>query len=119
MNNLYLPLNSRWFNMSLIMVKREDYRQINKYWASRLCTSFPADLDPSHYSSLKEFSSHFSFKQFDYHILTLGYPPATCNARRIHFVSIRSCIGFGIADWGAVPVVPYFIIPHGEMVPFY
>lgn len=36
MNTLYLPLKKEWYNMIESGEKKEEYREINNYWKSRL-----------------------------------------------------------------------------------
>lgn len=41
MKILHLTLKKKWFDMIASGEKKEEYRKIKPYWASRLCSGFP------------------------------------------------------------------------------
>lgn len=55
---LYLTLKKKWFDMIASGEKKEEYREIKKYWISRLCST----------SNMLD-----GCKEFDYIIFKNGY----------------------------------------------
>ena len=104
MRILYLPLKKRWFDMIASGIKKEEYREITKYWTTRLVETEGNLIDD------------FTFKEFDYVEFTLGYPSADNYDARIRFKlnSIRKDIGR--PEWGADPGKEYYVISIGEKV---
>ena len=78
--------------------KKEEYREINRYWIARLTTLIvPPD-------------TVLCIKNFDTLVFTLGYPKADDTERRLMFKNPRIYIGTGKPEWGAEPGKQYFVI---------
>jgi len=76
MKNLQLSLKTKWFEMSKALIKKEDYREINQYWISRLI-----EKEFAHGCKNLEDIQHALFacpngvfKKFTQNTMTLGYP---------------------------------------------
>ncbi len=115
---LYLPLNKKWFDITDLGIKNEDYRDITEFWTSRLLQRYSYDL----FIDIKFSSLHFlrthkiNFKQFDYNFITLGYPNHLEYDKIIIFEHDGISIDFGIIEIGANNNEPQFIIKHGKRV---
>ena len=44
MKTLHLTLKKKWFDMILSGEKKEEYRELKMYWATRLTTGFPSEF---------------------------------------------------------------------------
>lgn len=87
---LILPIKKKWFDMILSGYKREEYRKISPYYASRF-----RDRD-------EEFKVLFRN----------GY-----SSKSPSFVAICSLgHGMGLAEWGAEPNVCYYILRIIEII---
>jgi len=102
---LYLPLKKEWYDMIDSGIKKEEYRLINKYWTSRLCTK----NKDGEYECTKE---KFNCVEF-----TLGYPKKDDTTKRMRFEieKIYPNKG-GIKEWGANPDEIYFVIKLGKRI---
>lgn len=99
MKVLQLTLKKKWFDMIASGEKKEEYREIKKYWGDRLCNNGKQWLD--------------GFKEFDAVLFINGYSP---NSPRV-LVSCESIdFGNGNPDWGAVEGVEYFVITLGDII---
>jgi len=129
--NLQLSLTKKWFDLTKSEVKTEDYREITDYWCRRLLISHEEiewsiwnelieDLNnPTlHHSNLTECMKYFniSFKEFNYNIMTLGYPKATDSERILRLEHKGIEIRTGNPEWGAEPCKFYFVIKHGNIL---
>lgn len=105
MKTLQITLQKKWFDMTDSGEKKEEYRDIKMYWASRLMNGFPSTfgielLNPD-------------FKTFDFVHAVNGYgknkPSWT-----------RQCLGISIGEgnpeWGAEIGKQYFIIKLGNKI---
>lgn len=92
MMTLYLPLKKEWYNMIESGEKKEEYREINNYWASRLL-----------HRHIQQFKL-FEAVRFSY-----GYTNRTMTYK---IESLR--IGKGKPEWGAPTDHEVFIIKLGE-----
>ena len=124
--NLFLPLKTKWFNMTKDGVKKEDYREINEYWCKRLLNydfddyqcflemiddlSNPNRRYDSVEQCMKEFNT--TFRQFDYNVLSLGYPKSDQSHKFLHYKHDGIEIRTGNSEWGAEPNKLYFVIKH-------
>ena len=99
MATLTLSLKRKWFDMIKSGVKKEEYREINRYWISRLVAAMVPFT-----------GTVLSFTNFDTLVFTLGYPKADDTERRLLFKNPRIRIGEGKPEWGAEPGKQYFII---------
>lgn len=97
---LTLPLKRKWFDMIKSGEKKEEYREINRYWNSRL-------IDKKTYL-LKQ------LKQFDEVEFTLGYPKKSDKERRMKFSNPQIFVGKGKEKWGAEKDKLYFVIKWEE-----
>lgn len=125
-NNLQVPLYRKWYDMTDEGIKKEDYRDINIYWARRLVYMLKDVLlhrhvpqfidDKDAYNFLTCPQNNFGFKDFDYNIMTLGYPKKGDKSKRIKLEHKGIKIGYGNPEWGAEPNKLYFIIMHGDII---
>ena len=98
MKTLTLSLKKKWFDMIKAGVKKEEYREINRYWIARLVALIvPPD-------------TVLCFTNFDRLVFTLGYPKADDTERRLVFKNPKIRIGTGNPEWGAEPRRQYFVI---------
>jgi hypothetical protein len=126
--NLQLSLKKQWFEMTKAGIKTEDYRKINEYWVKRLLLHKESKLYPE---EIVRFINNYeyygyvevdvvlnyhdlNFKEFDYNIMTLGYPSANDTDRIIQFKHAGIEIRTGNPEWGAEPNKLYFVIKHGK-----
>ena len=132
MSNLQMSLIGKWFEMTKEGIKTEDYRELSAYWCKRFLkkVNIVPDLnfdwqdveDFFHYkndmSEIEWYLKHedLEFKQFDFNIMTLGYPKSTDISRILKLEHKGIEIGYGKQDWGAEPNKLYFIIKHGEII---
>ena len=108
---LILHLKSKWFYMIQAGIKKEEYREINSYWISRL-------IKPGEKKGFRQLGTE-CFKEFPEVHFYLGYPKKTeknkiCIKKPYYekpFVNIR--IDNGVKDWGAEPGKKYFVISWG------
>lgn len=128
--NLQLSLKRQWFEMTESGVKPEDYREITPYWCNRLLLRFgiarpiwwwkdakmyEKELFINHIQNNLKYE-YYTFKQFDYNIMTLGYPKATDTSRILKIEHKGIEIRTGNPEWGAEERKLYFIIKHGEIL---
>jgi hypothetical protein len=113
MNTLRLSLKTKWFEKTKAGIKKEDYRDINQYWCTRLLSNL------EYLSDLKGIESvgGAKFKQFSHNIMTLGYPNSTDTDRILKLEHKGIEIRTGNPEWGAEPGKLYFVIKHGEILP--
>jgi len=117
---LRLPLKKKWFEMTKAGIKTEDYREITPYWIKRFLMDIEV-LDPSiDYEELsklikeKSLNVRYSFIEYRYNTMTLGYPKSTDTDRIIQFEHAGIEIRTGNPEWGAEPNKLYFVIKHGK-----
>ena len=131
---LRLSLKTKWFEMTKAEIKNEDYREINDYWIKRLVdtiTYFGGRYDSMKNISIKEagisnvnllhvspdvLRRDIKFKQFDYNIMTLGYPKSTNTERILKLEHKGIEIRTGNPEWGSEPNKLYFVIMHGSIL---
>lgn len=102
MKTLTLPLKKKWFNMIKSGEKLEEYREVNRYWISRLVAAMVPFT-----------GTVLSFTNFDTLVFTLGYPKSDDTERRLVFKKPNIRIGQGKPEWGAAVGVNYFVITWG------
>lgn len=127
--NLQMSLKRKWFEMTKAGIKPEDYRDINDYWCRRLLyieeymehgiwNEMIEDLSNTNrrHENINECMKFFDvkFKQFDYNIMTLGYPSKDDHDRILKLPHTGIEIRTGNPDWGAKPGKLYFVIKHGK-----
>lgn len=122
MRTLYLPLKSKWYRMIESLIKGEEYRTINHYWAFRLydcdnpkqrklCKEL-AKKDPSRITCNEcDLARRISYDRVT---LTLGYPKSDDASRRMTFQFKDLVCGRGNPEWGAPTDKEVFIIKLGE-----
>jgi len=132
MNNLRLSLIGKWFDMSKVLIKKEDYRGITPYWCNRLllyngenkskkwwAKNFLEMDDLPYYPPLdlqENIKLFCSFKNFDFNTMTLGYPKSGDAERILKFEHAGIEVRAGNPDWGAEPGKIYFVIKHGNLI---
>lgn len=132
--NLQLSLKTKWFEMTKLKIKSEDYREINEYWFKRLvfqykkvfkyCSGYKwEDLDKqSREILIKKICSDpikirmFGFNLYDINIMTLGYPKLGDTERILKYEHKGIEIRTGNTEWGAEPGKLYFVIKHGSIL---
>ena len=103
MKTLTLSLKKKWFEMIKDGVKKEEYREINRYWIARLVAAM-----------VPLTGTVLSFTTFDLLVFTIGYPKAGDTERRLTFKNPKIRIGTGRPEWGAEPGKQYFVITWEE-----
>lgn len=100
---LHLSLKKEWFDMIDAGIKKEEYRKMNNFWTSRICTK----NEEGEYICTKE--------KFKYVEFTLGYPKKEDTSKRMRFEidKIYPNKG-GIKEWGADLNEIYFVIRLGK-----
>lgn len=96
---LTLPLKKKWFDLIKSGEKKEEYREINRYWIARLVAAMVPFT-----------GTVLSFTNFDSLVFTLGYPKADDAKRRLTFKNPSIRIGTGRTEWGAEAGKQYFVI---------
>lgn len=89
MRVLHLTLKKKWFDMIASGEKKEEYREIKKYWNARLN------------------------KEYDVVEFRNGYAK---DSPRIRFELLSVLIGHGRKEWGADPYERYYILKLGNIV---
>jgi hypothetical protein len=119
MKVLHLTLKKKWFDMIASGEKKEEYREIKKYWAVRLCGSSQYNgndkgLLPNDKSTYWNGFYPINFQHFDTIEFRNGY------SKNAPVVSVE-CLGIevcqGMMIWGAEPGKEYFVIKLGEIIP--
>lgn len=103
MKILHLTLKKQWFDMIESGEKKEEYREIKMYWATRLIDGFPSTFGIDTNSQ--------DFKEFDGVIFRNGY---SGGAKLMSFRNPKIRIDTGKPEWGAEPGRKYFVITLGE-----
>ena len=98
MKTLKLVLKKQWYDMIASGKKKEEYRRICEYWASRLL-------------ELNEAEGYYEYRKFDKVTFYLGYSK---DRPSMTFAIKEICMGNGQADWGAEVGQRYFVIRLGE-----
>jgi len=118
MKNLQLSLKTKWFEMTKLGVKTEDYRELTPYWISRLVEKEFA----WNCKTIQDIQEHLSacpngfFKKFKTNTMTLGYPKSGNSERILKLEHKGIEIRTGNPDWGAEPNKLYLVIKHGGSV---
>lgn len=109
--NCQLSLKKKWFILTKLGIKTEDYREINGYWVSRLTT----DFSWLHYED-NPLEFKFKIKPFTQNTMTLGYPKTGDTERIIQYEHAGIEIRTGNPEWGAEEGKLYFVIKHGKQL---
>jgi hypothetical protein len=107
MKELNLPLERKWYEMTDVNGKTEEYRKIDDHWKSRLTDQKKGWKRPP---------STWKFKHFDINVMTLGYPKKNDPLKTKKYKHLGIEIGYGRQDWGAPKDELVFIIKHGEEI---
>jgi hypothetical protein len=125
--NLQLALKRKWFEMTKSGEKTEDYREITPYWVKR----FVKNHNKVNYLALNYGLCAFrdgytndqlkkdygiSIKEFEFNIMTLGYPKKEDSERILKLEHKGIEIRQGNPEWGAEPGEFYFVIKHGVKI---
>jgi hypothetical protein len=121
---LRLSLKKKWFEMTKAGIKTEDYREVNHYWIKRLMSKKYNNLYPIEQEAidgiLKHIDPNYLIKNhsnnFDYNIMTLGYPKSNDTERILKLENKGIELRFGNPEWGAEPNKLYFVIMHGAVL---
>lgn len=104
MEILRLTLKKKWFDMIASGVKKEEYREIKRYWIQRLCNEVEYETGGSWDGVVNK---------FDCVIFKNGYSK---NAPSIKVEWLGMKVSEGKYDWGAEPGKEYFVIKLGEII---
>lgn len=126
---LNLPVKKKWYEMIESGIKREEYREINKYWHSRIaycfkwcCGMYFKKFDASDFDDAENIGNrgycqecenvcHFERINTNYRFVRIrcGY-----TKKYMDFIIKQIKIGVGKEEWGAEPGKRYFVIVLGE-----
>jgi len=110
MKILHLTLNKKWFDMILSGEKKEEYRELKKYWSDRLLDKIMCDV---HSGFLFNISDDFVAKKFDVIEFSNGYSPKS-RKMTIEFEGLE--IRGGNSYWGADDFSAYFVLKLGKIL---
>lgn len=105
MKTLHLTLKRKWFDM-VGNGKPEEYRDLNMFWAKRLCDGFPGTFGVD--ENCKD------FKEWDAVLFANGGHFGNVPKKTFEFRGIE--IREGNPEWGAEPGKKYFVIKLGERI---
>ena len=117
---LHLVLKRKWWDMIASGEKREEYREVCHYWATRLLNeqyrwySMNTDYPKDFLSWIKvhlNVTADIQFRKFDKVCFHLGYTNTTMTFRIGCFI-----LSTGKEEWGAEPNKVYFVISLGEKI---
>jgi hypothetical protein len=108
MKTLHLTLKKKWFDMIASGEKKEEYREIKPYWASRL-TTLPKEWTDDCINKIEDCAEWTQF--FNEVVFRNGY---TKNAPTMKFKCEYITIALGRVKWGAEPGKKYFVIKLGD-----
>ena len=120
---LHLVLKRKWWDMIASREKKEEYREVCHYWATRLLneqyrwysqnTDYPKDFDWWLFWKLA--TKSISFREYSKVCFHLGYTNTTMT-----FNIVKMSMGIGTEsckeEWGAEPNKHYFVIKLGERI---
>jgi len=124
MKNLQLPLTRNWFELTKKEIKKEDYREITPYWCNRLLL-FNSKVKSKEWwqyeffrfgcvpEIIENIQLFCIFKQYNFNIMTLGYPKSTDKDRILKLEHKGIEIRTGSKEWGGEHGKKYFVIKHG------
>lgn len=137
MATLQLNLIKRWFDLTIQGVKKEEYRDISPFWATRLlCIENGDNLSKCYskktiesiciylqrredhgYNSIEEVLTkyHIKFKEYQDTDFRNGYKSLD-KVPRFIIENKDITIGVGKEEWGFTGYTPKFIIHHGEII---
>lgn len=119
---LQFSLKSKWFEMTKMGIKKEDYRELTPYWCSRLMT-FDGEHKPQSFwiniasGFAKGYFYHrVDFKKYQINKMTLGYPKSTDEEKILKLEHKGIEIRTGNTEWGAEENKIYIVIIHGAIL---
>ena len=92
---LHLIVHKKWFDLIKSGEKKEEYREITKYWKERLC-----DKDNK-------------IKYFDTITFSNGYAK---DRPQFEIELLGAYAGEGSSSWGAIPNKVYYIFELGKII---
>ena len=109
---LHLNLTKKWFDMILLGLKLEEYREIKKYWVDRICENRKGIEDLLITDT--EYRELLDIKKIDTATFSNGFAK-----KRLQFViEIKNItIREGREEWGAEKGKKYFVIELGKILP--
>ena len=100
--HLHLNLKSKWFDMILSGVKKQEYRDISDYWESRFAKIFP---------------KHFKGEMYHPIVETIIFSNGYAKDRRQFEIERKGAYrGTGREDWGAEKNRHYFVLQLGNVL---
>lgn len=116
MTTIDLVLTHKWFDMISIGIKREEYRNITRYWTQRLTRRCS-----SHYKHgcdkdcVKEYVGKNNNKSLFTNITHVRFHRGYTSTIITYVVS-EIVIGTGKPEWGAEPGKEYYVIRLGRQL---
>ena len=108
MKVLHLTLKKKWFDMIASGEKKEEYREIKRYWMARLLTP-RKEIDPDKWLwAIGFYAGTFTHVQF-----RNGYSK---QSPTMLFKADGVGVFYGLEKWGAEPGKKYFVIKLGEKI---
>lgn len=127
-NSIQMTLTKQWFEMTRSGEKKEDYREITPYWATRFLGKNQAAW-AKYLEQADSFRAPYYFanqsrinyaleclKFFDTNIMTLGYPKKDNHQRILKLNHKGVEIRTGNPEWGAKKGKIYFVLMHGSII---
>lgn len=116
---LHLVLKRKWWDMIASDEKKEEYRDVNHYWAIRLLDRqyrwYSQNIDyPNNFIDWLRFRlahKDIAFRSYENVCFHLGYTNTTMTFRIDYFM-----LSMGKEAWGAKPNKYYFVIKLGERI---
>ena len=140
METLQLNLIKQWFDLTIEGIKKEEYRDITPFWATRLlCMKNGDNLSKCYskdniewicwslrcfqaleYNSIEEVLDklNIKFKEYQNTDFRNGYISLD-KVRRFIIQNKGTSIGIGKEEWGFMGDNPMFIIHHGDVLEKY
>jgi hypothetical protein len=111
MKILHLTLKKKWFDLIRSGEKKEEYREIKKYWIDRLAEYSMIEYSGTIAEGLIDNVTVFEYKHFDIIRFTNGYGK---NAPTFDIECKSISIGTGKPEWGGEGQT--FIISLGKII---
>ena len=117
---LHLPLKKKWYDMIESGIKKEEYRDVTPYYASRLFLNGDwiylkqntlSDLLMDKVKRLAGNENELRWKTHKQVVFSYGY-----TNRTMTFEVEELKIGKGNSEWGAEPDKEYFVIKLGKRI---
>jgi acetate kinase len=102
---LRLTLKKKWFDMILSGEKKEEYREIKRYWIHRLCNEIEYELNYGSWDAV--------FNKFDFIIFTNGYGK---NAPTLLVEWVSTEVGKAKTEWSDNWQGDVFVISLGSII---